>query len=125
MWFVGVGFVVMFVIINIIGIKVFSKFEIVLMVGMWLLLMIFGIFGFVVVLVVYFDGWFGGLEVGMLILVVLLLVGMVMFMFVGCEFVMLFVLEMKVLGCMILCVMVFGFVGVVICMFLYGVVICC
>ena len=44
-WLVGVGLVVTFAITNIIGIKVFSKLEIVLTAGMWLSLMIFGILG--------------------------------------------------------------------------------
>ncbi|MGT0250367.1 APC family permease [Burkholderia sp. GbtcB21] len=119
-WLVGVGLVITFAITNIIGIKVFSKLEIVLTAGMWLSLMIFGILGLAAAPAVHLDGWFGGSEVGTSVPAVLSLVGMAMFMFVGCEFVTPLAPEMKAPGRTIPRAMTIGLVGVAICMFLYG-----
>jgi hypothetical protein len=110
-WLVGVGLVVTFAITNIIGIKVFSKLEIVLTAGMWLSLMIFGILGLAAAPAVHLDGWFGGSEVGTSIPAVLSLVGMAMFMFVGCEFVTPLAPEMKAPGRTIPRAMALGLVG--------------
>ena len=68
----------------------------------------------------HLDGWFGGSEVGTSVPAVLSLVGMAMFMFVGCEFVTPLAPEMKAPGKTIPRAMALGLVGVAICMFLYG-----
>lgn len=119
-WLVGVGLVATFAFTNIIGIKVFGKLEIVLTVGMWLSLTIFGVLGLVAAPAVQLDGWFGRPEIGASAPAVLSLVGMAMFMFVGCEFVTPLAPEMKTPGKTIPCAMALGLAGVAVCMFVYG-----
>ncbi|AOK32590.1 MULTISPECIES: APC family permease [Burkholderia] len=119
-WLVGVGLVTVFAITNIVGIQVFSKLEVVLTAGMWLSLMIFGVLGLVAAPAVHFDGWFGPSSLGVSAPAVLSLVGMAMFMFVGCEFVTPLAPEMMAPGKTISRAMALGLVGVAVCMFVYG-----
>ncbi len=94
-WLVGVGLVLTFAVVNAFGIRVFSRAEIVLTVGMWFTLMIFGIVGLIKPAAVPIEGWFGGSSIGTSVPAVLSLVGMAMFMFVGFEFVTPLVAELK------------------------------
>lgn len=120
---VGVGMVVVFGLLNVIGVEVFGKVEVFFIFGMWVILIIFGLCGILLFLVIYYFGWFGVLFDVSNFFGLFGYIGMVMFMFVGCELVMLMVLEIKKVYCMIFRVMVFGFLVVVGCMFFYGVVI--
>lgn len=123
-WLVGVGMVFCFGLLNVLGIIVFGCVEVIFIFGMWSILMIFVVVGLLCLFVVELQGWFGVSMVGDDLLILLLLVGMVMFMFVGCEFVMLLVLEVCYVLWILLWVMVLGLIGVVCCMFFYGVVMC-
>lgn len=119
-WLVGVGLVVIFGIVNFVGITAFSKAEIVLTMGMYSTLMIFGISGLVQKPLVQQVGWFGASTVGTDFVTVLSLVGMAVYMFVGCEFVTPLAPELKNSARTIPRAMLFGLSAVAICMFIYG-----
>jgi amino acid transporter len=82
-WLVGVGLVTIFAITNAFGVRVYSRVEVVLTLGMWLTLTLFGIAGLLHGPAVELEGWFGASRVGTSLPAVLSLVGMAMFMFVG------------------------------------------
>lgn len=86
-WMVGVGMVVVFGILNAIGVEVFGKVEVFLTFGMWTTLTIFGLCGILLSPVTHHSGWFGApLDVSNLS-GLFGYIGMAMFMFVGCELV--------------------------------------
>lgn len=58
-WMVGVGMVVVFGILNAIGVEVFGKVEVFLTFGMWTTLTIFGLCGILLSPVTHHSGWFG------------------------------------------------------------------
>ena len=119
-WLVGVGLVVFFGFVNVLGVTVFSKAEIVLTMGMWATLMIFALLGVISTPVVHLDGWFGKSVVGTDLKAVLSLIGMAMFMFVGCEFVTPLAPELKNSARTIPRAMALGLFSVAVCMFIYG-----
>ena len=63
-WLLGVGFVIVFGILNAFGVSAFGKAEIILTFGMWTTLMVFGVLGLVAAPAVQLDGWFGESLVG-------------------------------------------------------------
>ncbi len=84
---VGVGMVVVFGLLNAIGVEIFGKVEVVLTFGMWSTLTIFGLCGIFMAPVTHLSGWFGTpLNVSDLS-GLFGYIGMAMFMFVGCELV--------------------------------------
>lgn len=86
-WMVGVGMVVVFGLLNAIGVEVFGKVEVFLTFGMWTTLTIFGLCGILLSPVTHHSGWFGApLDVSNLS-GLFGYIGMAMFMFVGCELV--------------------------------------
>lgn len=119
-WLLGVGFVVVFGILNAFGISVFSKAEIILTFGMWTTLMVFGVLGLIAAPAVQMDGWFGASLVGTDLITVLSLVGMAMFMFVGCEFVTPLAPDLRQSARTLPRAMALGLFGVASCMFIYG-----
>lgn len=93
-WLVGVGMVVLFGIINALGVRVYSRIELVLTSGMWVTLVIFGVVGLISPPVATVPDaspllaqWFGTSNIGSDLPVVLSMIGAAMFMFVGFEFV--------------------------------------
>jgi len=93
-WLVGVGLVVLFGITNALGIRVYSRIELVLTIGMWSTLTIFGIVGLLHAPVAALPAsasplahWFGSSSIGADLPAVLSMLGTAMFMFVGFEFV--------------------------------------
>ena len=86
-WAVGVGLVVLFGALNYFGVTAFARVEVFLTFCMWTTLMIFGVLGLAMVAQVKLDGAFGVSHVGTDLATVLSLVGLAMFMFLGCEFV--------------------------------------
>ncbi len=79
--------VVVFGILNAIGVEVFGKVEVFLTFGMWTTLTIFGLCGIMLSPVTHHSGWFGTpLDVSNLS-GLFGYIGMAMFMFVGCELV--------------------------------------
>ncbi len=117
---VGVGLVLFFGFVNVLGVTVFSKAEIVLTLGMWATLMVFGLLGVFSTPLVHLDGWFGKSTVGTDLNAVLSLVGMAMFMFVGCEFVTPLAPELKNSARTIPRAMALGLFLVAVCIFIYG-----
>lgn len=119
-WVVGVGLVLIFGILNMFGVTFFSKAEIVLTAGMWTTLMIFGVAGVIATPSVALDGFFGASHVGTHLEAVLPLIGMAMFMFLGCEFVTPLAPELKNSARNIPRAMKVGLGLVFLCMFFYG-----
>lgn len=119
-WLVGVGLVMLFAVTNALGIRVYGKIEIVLTLGMWTTLTIFGIAGLLHVPVVPASGLFGSSEVGYSVPAILSLVGMAMFMFVGFEFVTPLASEFRKPATQIPRAMKLGLWAVAVCMLIYG-----
>lgn len=119
-WLLGVAFVIGFGILNAFGISVFSKAEVILTCVMWSTLMVFGIGGLIAAPAVELDGLFGASMVGTDLITILSLVGMAMFMFVGCEFVTPLAPDLKRSAWVLPRAMALGLLGVGTCMFIYG-----
>lgn len=119
-WLVGVGLVVLFAITNALGIRVYSRVEIVLTLGMWLTLMVFGIVGLLHTPAVSLQGLFGASQIGTSLTSILSLVGMAMFMFVGFEFVTPLAAELRNPARVIPKAMALGLWAVALCMVVYG-----
>jgi amino acid transporter len=119
-WLVGVGLVVLFAITNALGIRVYSRVEIVLTLGMWCTLTLFGIAGLIHAPAVDLHGWFGPSHVGTSLSAILSLVGMAMFMFVGFEFVTPLAAELNRPARVIPKAMALGLWAVASCMLIYG-----
>jgi amino acid transporter len=119
-WMVGVGMVVVFGLLNAIGVEIFGKVEVVLTFGMWSTLTIFGLCGIFMAPVTHLSGWFGTpLNVSDLS-GLFGYIGMAMFMFVGCELVTPMAPEIKQAHRTIPRAMALGLLGVASCMFIYG-----
>ncbi len=119
-WMVGVGMVVVFGLLNAIGVEIFGKVEVVLTFGMWSTLTIFGLCGIFMAPVTHLSGWFGTpLDVSDLS-GLFGYIGMAMFMFVGCELVTPMAPEIKHAHRTIPRAMALGLLGVASCMFIYG-----
>jgi len=119
-WLVGVGLVLLFAATNALGIRVYSRIEIVLTAGMWSTLMIFGICGLLLPANVPLQSWFGPSNVGQDLPAILSLVGMAMFMFVGFEFVTPLAAELGQPARQIPRAMRLGLWAVALCMVIYG-----
>ncbi|MEG0858361.1 MAG: APC family permease [Pseudomonas sp.] len=119
-WLLGVGFVIVFGILNAFGVSVFGKAEVILTFGMWTTLMIFGVLGVLAAPAVELEGWFGASLVGTDLMTILSLVGMAMFMFVGCEFVTPLAPDLRQSHKSMPRAMALGLLGVASCMFIYG-----
>ncbi|CAN7516075.1 APC family permease [Aquipseudomonas alcaligenes] len=119
-WLLGVGFVIVFGILNGFGVSVFGKAEVILTFGMWTTLMVFGVAGLIAAPAVQLDGWFGTSMVGTDLVTILSLVGMAMFMFVGCEFVTPLAPDLRNSARTMPRAMALGLFGVASCMFIYG-----
>lgn len=119
-WMVGVGMVIIFGLLNAFGIEAFGKAEIVLTFGMWSTLVIFGVAGLLAPHAVPLESWFGSRVNLDDPFAVLSLVGMAMFMFVGCELVTPMAPEIKHSQRIIPRAMALGLCGVAVCMALYG-----
>jgi amino acid transporter len=119
-WLIGVGLVVTFGIVNAFGIRVFSRAEIVLTIGMWVTLMVFGVLGLLQPAAVSDGTFFGTSTIGNSVPAVLSLVGMAMFMFVGFEFVTPLAAELRNPAKQIPRAMMLGLFAVATCMLAYG-----
>lgn len=119
-WLVGVGLVVLFATTNALGIRVYGRVEIVLTLGMWLTLMLFGLAGLLHAPAVDLHGGFGPSRIGTSLPAILSLVGMAMFMFVGFEFVTPLAAELRNPARVIPTAMALGLWAVALCMLIYG-----
>ena len=63
-WLLGVGFVLVFGVLNAFGVSAFGRAEVVLTFGMWTTLMVFGVLGLLAAPAVELDGPFGVSMVG-------------------------------------------------------------
>jgi amino acid transporter len=122
-WLVGVGLVITFGIVNLVGITAFSKAEIVLTGFMWSTLMIFSIAGVFSAPLVHLDGIYGKAPSADLT-AILPFIGMAMFMFVGCELVTPMAPEMKNAARNIPRGMAIGLCLVALLMYTYGAALC-
>lgn len=119
-WLLGVIFIVLFGILNAFGVSAFGRAEIIFTFGMWTTLMVFGVLGLIAASAVQLQGWFGESLVGSDVVTVLSLVGMAMFMFVGCEFVTPLAPDLRQSAKVMPRAMILGLFGVASCMFIYG-----
>ncbi|MEQ4530642.1 MAG: APC family permease [Mixta sp.] len=118
-WLVGVGLVLLFGLLNALGIEIFSKVEVVLTFGMWSTLLIFGLGGILMAPATHLPGWFGA-PLDLHPSSLFSYIGMAMFMFVGCELVTPMAPEIKRAHRTIPRAMALGLCGVASCMFIYG-----
>lgn len=86
-WIIGVSLLALFAIANIIGIQAYGTLEILMTGFMWLTLVVFGVLGLFLPTQIGSAGLFGASMVGIDFYATLSLVGMAMFLFVGCEMV--------------------------------------
>ena len=119
-WLVGVALVLIFAITNALGIRVYGRVEIVLTLGMWLTLTLFGLAGLMHAPAVDLHGGFGPSRIGTSVSAILSLVGTAMFMFVGFEFVTPLAAEIRNPTRAIPKAMALGLWAVALCMVIYG-----
>lgn len=119
-WLLGVCFVLSFAVLNAFGVSAFSRAEVILTFGMWTTLMVFGVLGLIAAPAVELEGPFGASLVGSDVMTILSLIGMAMFMFVGCEFVTPLAPELRRSAWVLPRAMALGLFGVASCMFIYG-----
>lgn len=119
-WVIGVALVIIFGFANILGIEVYGKAEIAMTAIMWGTLMVFGIAGVLLPPAAEIEGFFGASLVGSDFVTILSLVGLAMFLFVGCEFVTPLAAELKNSAKNIPRSMYIGTSAVAVSMFIYG-----
>jgi len=119
-WLVGVGLVLIFATTNALGIRVYGRVEIVLTLGMWLTLTLFGLAGLLHAPAVDLHGGFGPSRIGTSLSAIASLVGTAMFMFVGFEFVTPLAAEIRNPTRTIPKAMALGLWAVALCMLMYG-----
>ncbi len=119
-WIVGVSIVLLLGWVNILGVEVYGKIEIAMTGFMWLTLILFGIAGLILPTDLIVDQLFGESIVGTDFISVLSLVGLALFLFVGCEMVTPLAAELKTPERNIPRAMFIGVTGVAIAMMLYG-----
>lgn len=115
-WLIGAIVVLVFAVINYIGIDLFGRVELIMTAFMWLTLMIFSVIGFLKAPVVELDGFFGTGGGAPL----LPMIGLAMFLFVGVEYVTPLAPELKEPRRIIPRALFLGITMVAIAMFLYG-----
>jgi amino acid transporter len=120
-WVIGVSLLVIFGVINLLGIRVYGAAEVVMTAAMWGTLLIFGLLGVVRAATVELEGTFGASLVGNDLTAVLSMVGLAMFLFVGVEYVTPLASELREPARIIPRAMFVGLVAVAVAMFLYGV----
>jgi amino acid transporter len=120
-WVVGVGLLVVFGVINALGIRVYGAVEVALTAVMWVTLVVFGLLGVLRAATVPTDGFFGASLIGSDLTAVLSMVGLAMFLFVGVEFVTPLASELRDPARSIPRAMFVGLTAVAASMVLYGV----
>ncbi len=119
-WIIGVSILVIFGVINLLGIRVYGAVEVVMTAVMWATLTFFGLMGVLRAATVGLDGMFGTSFVGNDLTAVLSMVGLAMFLFVGVEYVTPLAAELREPSRVIPKAMFIGLVAVAGAMFLYG-----
>ena len=119
-WIVGVVLLVVFAVVNMLGIRVYGGIEIAMTAFMWGTLTLFGLLGLLMAPQVDLPGFFGASLIGSDLQTVLAMVGLAMFLFVGVEYVTPLASELRDPGRMIPRAMFVGLTAVAVAMFAYG-----
>lgn len=119
-WVVGVTLIILLGFANVLGVEIYGKAEIFMTAVMWCTLMAFGIAGVLMPATAEIDGYFGASLVGTDFMTILSLVGLALFLFVGCEFVTPLAAELKSAARNIPRAMYIGTTAVAVSMFIYG-----
>ncbi|MEM7797722.1 MAG: APC family permease, partial [Chloroflexota bacterium] len=119
-WVIGAVVVIIFGIVNFLGIDVFGRVELYMTAFMWGTLMIFSIIGFFKTPVSGIEGFFGVSQIGTGLPVVLAMVGLAMFLFVGVEYVTPLAPELRDSSRNVTRALFWGVTLVGVAMFLYG-----
>ncbi|MDQ3937149.1 MAG: APC family permease [Chloroflexota bacterium] len=120
-WIVGVSLLVIFGIVNALGIKLYGAAEVALTIVMWFTLVLFGLIGILQATQTPLTGTFGESLVGTDATAVLSMVGLAMFLFVGVEYVTPLASELRNPERVIPQAMFIGLTAVMGAMFVYGV----
>lgn len=119
-WIIGVSILVVFGVVNLLGIRIYGAVEVVMTAVMWGTLTFFGLMGVLRTATVGLDGVFGASLVGNDLTAVLSMVGLAMFLFVGVEYVTPLAAELREPAKVIPKAMFIGLCAVAASMFLYG-----
>ncbi len=119
-WIIGVSLLVVFGVVNLLGIEVYGAFEVVLTAVMWTTITLFGIIGILKASTLQLDGFFGTSLVGNDLSAVLSMVGLAMFLFVGVEYVTPLAAELRDADRNLPRSMFLGLIAVAFAMFVYG-----
>lgn len=119
-WIIGSVVVLIFGVVNYLGIDVFGKVELYMTAFMWGTLMIFSVIGVLKAPVSGIEGFFGASQIGGGFGVIIAMVGLAMFLFVGVEYVTPLAPELKDSSNTITRALFIGVTLVAIAMFLYG-----
>ncbi|MFK7800155.1 MAG: APC family permease, partial [Anaerolineae bacterium] len=119
-WIIGSVVVLIFGVVNYLGIDVFGKVELYMTAFMWGTLMIFSVIGVLKTPVSGIEGFFGASQIGGGLPVIVAMVGLAMFLFVGVEYVTPLAPELKDSSNTITRSLFIGVTMVAIAMFLYG-----
>ncbi len=119
-WIIGVVLVAIFMVINLLGVKIYGQVELFMTAFMWGTLIIFGLLGTLKGAESGITGFFGESFVGTDLMAVVSMVGLAMFLFVGVEYVTPLAAEIKNPASNIPKAMYVGVTAVAIAMFLYG-----
>ncbi|MBE7473384.1 MAG: APC family amino acid permease [Anaerolineae bacterium] len=119
-WIIGTVLVGIFMVVNLLGINVYGRVEVVMTAVMWLTLTLFGLLGVLKATQSGISGYFGESMVGVDVTAVLVMTGLAMFLFVGVEYVTPLAPELKNPHQNIPRAMYLGVTLVAVAMFVYG-----
>lgn len=119
-WWIGAAMLVIFAVVNMLGIRPYASTEIVMTAVMWLTLVFFGVVGTFSAKETSISGVFGESFVGTDLTAVLSMVGLALFLFVGVEYVTPLASELREPHRTIPRAMYIGVTMVAVAMFLYG-----
>ncbi len=119
-WMIGVALLLVFGVVNLLGIEVYGAFEVVLTAVMWTTITLFGLLGILKASTLDLDGFFGTSLIGTDLSAVLSMVGLAMFLFVGVEYVTPLAAELRDADRNLPRAMFIGLVAVAFAMFVYG-----
>jgi amino acid transporter len=119
-WIIGVSLLIIFGVVNMLGIRVYGGIEVVMTAIMWGTVTLFGILGVLMAPQVDLASFFGTSLIGSDWQAVLAMVGLATFLFVGVEYVTPLASELREPGKLIPRAMFVGLTAVAVSMFLYG-----
>ncbi|MGC2241483.1 MAG: APC family permease [Acidimicrobiia bacterium] len=119
-WWIGAVLLIIFAVVNMLGIRPYASTEIAMTAAMWGTLIIFGLLGTFTAKESSISGLFGESFVGTDLTAVLSMVGLALFLFVGVEYVTPLASELKESHRTVPRAMYIGVIAVAAAMFLYG-----